>query len=507
MAFNLSQIPMAILADSYKATHFIQYPEANKMVAYGEFRAPFAGQKEDYRLVFYGIRYIVENYINRKWTMEEVRNAEKFYSTHNAGYEHFPWPKDLFEKIVTEHNGYLPLKIEALPEGSVVHIHTPVYQITAEKEYSRLVTFLETILTQVWYPSTVATLSRRAKDAIAEGFKKSVDDDKQFLLDSRLQDFGFRGCTCVEQSILGGSAHLLNFTGSDTMSASYYVQFVLNGGRPVGNSVPATEHSVMTSWHSEAEAIRNMIDNFGTGIYSIVMDSYDYTNALDTVVPSVAEEKKKKGGLLVYRPDSGNPVEVVLQGLRAAEKTFGATVNSKGYKVLNGAAVLQGDGINIVTLGEILNAALEAQYSAQNLVFGMGGGLLQKVNRDTMSFATKLSFIEYKNGEKRDVMKYPKTDAGKISLPGELRVERGEDGLARVYPKVEGETAKNELKVVYDHGPVADAFPESFDDLRKRVTEEWERAPKAFDPISPPLKAKIAAWIEQHKSKFEVSSK
>jgi len=83
-----------------------------------------------------------------------------------------------------------------------------------------------------------------------------------------------------------------------------------------------------------------MIENFGTGIFSIVMDSYDYTNALDNVVPSVAEEKKKKGGLLVYRPDSGNPVEVVLQALRAAEKTFGAVVNSKGYKVLNGAGEL-----------------------------------------------------------------------------------------------------------------------------------------------------------------------
>jgi nicotinamide phosphoribosyltransferase len=151
--------------------------------------------------------------------------------------------------------------IEALPEGTCIHARVPVYQITAEGEYSPLCTFLETLLTMVWYPTTVATLSRRARDVVEASFEKTSDGGKMSpLVESRLQDFGFRGCTSVEQSIIGGCAHLLSFNGTDTMSAAYYAQFHLNGGRPVGMSVPATEHSVMTAWRTETEAMENMIE-------------------------------------------------------------------------------------------------------------------------------------------------------------------------------------------------------------------------------------------------------
>ena len=141
-------------------------------------------------------------------------------------------------------------------------------QITAEGDYACLCTFLETILTMMWcatvcialspaawphalllarYPSCVATLSRRAKDVIEAAFEKSVDGGHQSpLVGSRLHDFGFRGCTCVEQSVIGGCAHLLNFDGSDTMSAGYYAQFMLNDGRQVAQSIPASEHRCVT---------------------------------------------------------------------------------------------------------------------------------------------------------------------------------------------------------------------------------------------------------------------
>lgn len=130
----------------------------------------------------------------------------------------------------------------------------------------------------------MATLSRRAHDIIAAAFEASADGGRQNpLLASRLHDFGFRGCTTLEQSVLGGCAHLLNFDGTDTMSAAYYAQFHLNGGRPVGMSIPATEHSVMTCWPDERTAIFNMIEHFGTGAFATVMDSYDYGAALEQV--------------------------------------------------------------------------------------------------------------------------------------------------------------------------------------------------------------------------------
>jgi len=496
-------IPLAVLTDSYKATHFLMYPPANRMVAYGEFRTTFEKDPSDQRFVFFGVRYVVEHYLYHQWTEQEVLDAERFYSTHNVGFSPYPFPKDLFMKFVRENNGYFPIKLEALPEGTVAHIHTPVYQITANGEYSRLCTFLETLLTHVWYPCSVATLSRKVKELIEISFKTSVDDDAMFLLDSRLHDFGFRGATCLEQSIIGGAAHLLNFTGSDTMSACYQAQFGWNDGKPVASSIPATEHSVMTAWPTEQGAIENMIDVFGDGIFATVMDSYDYEHALNKVVPAVAARKQAKKGLWVLRPDSGDPVDAVLQGLRAAEKTFGATMNKKGFKVLNGVAVIQGDGINKDTLRKILDAVLEAGYSAQNVAFGMGGGLLQKVNRDTMGFATKLSYIEYATGTQRDVMKLPKTDSGKVSLPGILRVKRDDSkgvGLEVVVPGNPDDSydASDLLRVVYDHRPLPNLKWDSFDTIRARVEREWHALPKIYDPVGPQLKEKIKTWIASH---------
>ena len=170
------------------------------------------------------MRYIIENYVSVQWTELDVEQAAAFYSTHNAGFTPFPFPRDLFLKFVRENRGYFPVRIESLPEGTVANVHVPVYQIFAEKEYARLITFLETILTQVWYPTTVATLSRRTKDLVDEGFRQTVDEEFEFLAAYKLHDFGLRGCTSVEQSVIGGCAHLLNFAGSDTMSACYYAQ-------------------------------------------------------------------------------------------------------------------------------------------------------------------------------------------------------------------------------------------------------------------------------------------
>jgi len=327
----------------------------------------------------------------------------------------------------------------------------------------------------------------------------------QWLLTSRLHDFGFRGCTCVEQSILGGTAHLLNFEGTDTMSAAYYAQFHLNEGKPVAESIPATEHSVMTSWTNESQAIRNMIDKFGGEgkLFACVMDSYDYTNALNKILPAIISQKTKKGGLMVLRPDSGEPAEVVLEALTAAEKVVGVTVNSKGYKVLNGIAVIQGDGVNYQSIRTIIDNYLKHGYSAQNVAFGMGGGLLQKVNRDTMSFATKLSFMRTPDGKYRDIMKKPKSDPSKISLPGILKVKRV-DGIPTVFPSSENDDDKdNLLETVWDCGPVVGHKWPTFDQIRENVKHGWATVPRLHDPISKELRQKISDWVKNFDDNYD----
>eukprot|EP00195_Chlamydomonas_chlamydogama_P007155 CAMPEP_0202896810 /NCGR_PEP_ID=MMETSP1392-20130828/5728_1 /ASSEMBLY_ACC=CAM_ASM_000868 /TAXON_ID=225041 /ORGANISM="Chlamydomonas chlamydogama, Strain SAG 11-48b" /LENGTH=503 /DNA_ID=CAMNT_0049582287 /DNA_START=382 /DNA_END=1893 /DNA_ORIENTATION=+ len=492
-------VPISVLTDSYKATHFLQYPGAKKMVAYGEFRCGYSKDTSDTRIVSYGIRYLIDNYISRQWTMEDVERASLFYQTHMApDYTPFPFPKELFQKFVKENNGYFPVVIEALLEGTCIHARVPVYQITATEEYSTLCTFLETLLTMIWYPTTVATLSRRARDVVESSFERTSEKGKSSpLVSTKLQDFGFRGCTCVEQSILGGCAHLLSFQGSDTMSAAFYAQFMLNGGRPVAQSIPATEHSVMTAWPTERAAMENMIENFGTGVFACVMDSYDYAKALSEVVPAVASKQVGKGGYMVLRPDSGDPTEAVLMGLVAADRVFGSDMNSKGYKVIRGCGVIQGDGIDIDTMRKIAGATEAAGFSAENVTYGMGGGLLQKVNRDTMSFATKLNHIIYDDGRAADIMKQPQTDTGKFSLPGVLAVKKV-NGVPTVFPKDSGEVSDEEnlLKVVYNRGPVKDLVWDDFDTVRQRVNQEWSSLPKVADNISRSLKQKIVAQMK-----------
>jgi len=255
----------------------------------------------------------------------------------------------------------------------------------------------------------------------------------------------------------------------------------------------------------------NEIEHFGKGLFACVLDSYDYQRALDEVVPAVAAAKKQNPtGYMVMRPDSGDPVEAVLAALRAGEKTFGVSVNKKGFKVINGAGCIQGDGINIHTIDRILDAVLAAGFSAQNVAFGMGGGLLQKLNRDTMSFATKLSFIQYADGTKRDVMKTPKTDTGKVSLPGAMAVVTLPSSSAPVvYPADQVPVGATPVfETVYDHRPIPGVWdkggtvPHYFDMLRERVETQWKKTPKGGNPISPQLQAKIDAILAERRKQI-----
>jgi len=186
--------------------------------------------------------------------------------------------------------------------------------------------------------------------------------------------------------------------------------------------------------------------------------------------------------------------------VRKGEQVWGCDVNGKGFKVLRGAAVIQGDGMTLKSLGTVLDAVLAAGYSAASVLFGMGGGLLQKHNRDTMSFATKLSHIVYADGTSRDIMKYPKTDKGKVSLPGELCVKRV-GGVPTVFPLGAGPASEPDmLEVIYDMKPNPNFKFEDFDTVRARAEKEWTSLPPLYNPISKELQAKIDAWVAEKKA-------
>ncbi|MEV4932165.1 hypothetical protein MRBLMA1_001807 [Sphingobium sp. LMA1-1-1.1] len=195
-----------------------------------------------------------------------------------------------------------------------------------------------------------------------------------------------------------------------------------------GFSIPAAEHSTMTSWAPEREsaAYENMLDAFGGPgkLVAVVSDSYDLDVAVAEIWGRTLRDKVlTRQGTLVVRPDSGDPIETPLRTVKTLWEKFGGTINAKGYRVLNPhVRVIQGDGMNIASITRLIDRMVEEGYAIDNIAFGMGGGLLQQVNRDTLCFAMKANALKDDDGNWRDVAKKPATDPAKGSKAGRQAV-------------------------------------------------------------------------------------
>ena len=176
------ECPLSLMADSYKGTHLLMYPEAKEMSVYGTFRTPYAGMADD-RIVVYGIKYYIKEFVSRRIGDKDIASGRAFLSKHLQPDITYKSPDGTeqwdYLSLLERNNNHFPVKIEALPEGSVIRPGIPVYIITATDENSRLCAFLETLLTMIWYPSTVATLSRHTKSVIEKAFKRSVDNETE----------------------------------------------------------------------------------------------------------------------------------------------------------------------------------------------------------------------------------------------------------------------------------------------------------------------------------------
>lgn len=409
--------------DSYKASHWVQYPKGTeKVYAYVESR----GGKFD-KSVFFGLQMWLKKYLTKPITVDDVIEAQEFWAAHGE-----PFNADGWLHIINQHGGYMPVTIRAVPEGAVVGEHNVLATIeNTDPKAWWLPSYLETqMLRALWYPTTVATVSWHCKQIIANAIAKSSDDASQ--LPFKLHDFGARGVSSHESAEIGGLAHLVNFMGTDTMEAVVAARRYYNE-QMAGFSIPAAEHSTITSWtrDGEVDAYRNMLHYFaGKGkMVAIVSDSYDIYNATQNIWgDTLKKEVLKSGATVVIRPDSGDPLTVPVEIVGSLAKTFGFSVNKKGYKILHPSVrVIQGDGINIDSLPKIIDNLLNAGYAIDNLAFGMGGGLLQHCNRDTLKFAMKTSSVKV-DGEWRDVYKDPVGDHGKMSKRGRLAltVQNGE---------------------------------------------------------------------------------
>lgn len=450
-----------LTTDSYKVSHYKQYPpETTHIYSYFESRG---GRFED--VVFLGLQYLLKEYLEGEVvTSLAIAEAEALYAAHfgspylfnRAGWEH----------ILHAHKGRLPVRIDAAPEGLPIPVRNVMMTIeNTDPACYWLTNFLETLLVQVWYGCTVATLSREIKKQIMAYLQETGDPA---LIDFKLHDFGFRGVSSVESAGLGGAAHLVNFMGTDTVAALRHIQTYYNTDKCYGFSIPAAEHSTITSWgkENEARAYENMLTAYPNGLVAVVSDSYDIYNACDALWGGVLREKVlARKGTLVVRPDSGKPPEVVLKVMEILGQKFGAETNAKGYKVLHpNIRVIQGDGVDYDSIGEILQVLKTRGWSADNIAFGMGGALLQKLDRDTQKFAFKCSSAMI-DGTARDVFKQPITDSGKHSKRGRLKLVRGADGALTT--RQEDEAGENVLQTVFENGVLTRAC--TFDEVKRNA--------------------------------------
>lgn len=434
------------LTDSYKCSHYKQYPPGTKNIySYFESRSGSTFPNT----VFFGLQYFLKEYLEGVVvTPQKIDEAEELFNLHMGGkvFNRAGW-----EHILNAHGGRLPVRIKAAPEGLVVPESNVLMTVeNTDPEAYWLTNYLETLLVQVWYPSTVASQSRAMKSALNQYLDLTGNPD---LIPFKLHDFGFRGVTCPEQAALGGAAHLVNFQGTDTVPGLVLAKKFY--GEPMaGFSIPASEHSTITSWgeNNEVDALRNMLHQYPNGLVACVSDSFDIFRACSDYWGGVLkDEVLARDGVLVVRPDSGNPPEIVVKVLGLLGEKFGTTVNSKGYKVLNPKVrVIQGDGIDAKMLMLILDSMETFGWSADNVAFGSGGGLLQKMNRDTQRFAFKCSAAVVGDVE-RDVYKRPITDSGKKSKSGRLKLCQTPDGIATLPA---GEVGTDLLETVFLDGAI-----------------------------------------------------
>lgn len=451
------------LTDSYKVTHSRQYPSGTSRVH--SFYESRGGQYP--ATTFFGLQYLLQEYLEGVVvTREHIEEAAALFAGHfgdatlfnRAGWEH----------ILNRHGGRLPLQIKAVPEGTTVPTSNVLMTVVnTDPAVPWLTNYLETLLCQVWYPTTVATQSR-AMRAILLRYLDLTGDPSQ--IDFKLHDFGFRGSTTVESAGIGGAAHLVNFKGTDTMAALRVAQ--RHYDEPMaGYSIPAAEHSTITSWgrEHEADAYANMLKAFPTGLVAVVSDSYDVFHACSELWgKQLRAEVLARDGVLVVRPDSGDPPTTVVKVLELLGEAFGFSINSKGYRVLHPKVrVIQGDGIDIFMLERILKHLAECGWSADNIAFGSGGGLLQKIDRDTCKFAFKCSAIEI-DGVWYDVMKDPVTDPGKRSKAGRLTLLLNDGVYQTVTLEVAGQLGlPRQLVTVFEDGVVHNR--QTFDQIRERA--------------------------------------
>jgi len=488
-----------LATDGYKTGHHLMYPEGTVTVY-----SNFTPRSNKYAPM--GIEEVVS--FGQQLIMIKIHNMFK--------YNFFAKPKfEVCNEIATElsmylggsydvthiealHDlQYLPIKVKALPEGTLVPMRVPVLTIVNTlPEFYWLTNFLETLISNLlWKPMTSATIAHTYKKNLRKWALKTHKENVGFV-DYQGHDFSMRGMDSLDAVVASSLGHATSFMGSDSLPCIYGGRYYYGEDGTVVVSVNATEHAVMSAGSEEDEVgtFKRLMETFPTGILSVVSDTWDLWKVITKYLPALKEEILARDGKLVIRPDSGDPVDIICgtaphtstktyeDGREAQHKgviellwdLFGGTINEQGYKVLDPhIGAIYGDSITLERAEAICERLEKKGFASTNVVLGIGSFTYQFNTRDTFGFAMKATFVEVEEAflatpestewgmrtVGKEIFKDPVTDSGlKKSAKGLLRVEEGTIGSTEertyvLFDQVswEGE-AEGALQVIYEDG-------------------------------------------------------
>ncbi len=483
-----------LLKDGYKVGHKFQYPAGTTLV-YSNLTPRKSRNAGSNEIVFFGLQYFIKEYLIRQFNeaffqrpkdsvvKAYARRMDNYLGKDSIPYQHIADLHDL---------GYLPLEIKALPEGCLVPMRVPIFTIKNTKpEFFWLTNMLETVLSAVlWKPSTSATTAFEYLRTFTRFAKETVGDDLTFI-PWQGHDFSFRGMSGIEDAVMSGAGHLLSFSGTDTIPAIDFLEQYYHADcekELIGGSVPATEHSVMCmgTQDGEIKTFERLINEvYPGGIVSIVSDTWDFWQVIMEFLPALKEQVLARNGKVVIRPDSGDPVKIIIGDAQAPVgspaykgaiecmwEAFGGTITPKGYKLLDShVGLIYGDSITTERQQAILEGLKQKGFASYNVVLGIGSYTYEYVTRDTFGFAMKATYGEV-NGVGRDIFKDPKTDDGtKKSAKGLMQVYRdpASGKLALKDQCSWEEEAQGELKPVFRDGKLLIDW--TLAEIRERVRE------------------------------------
>ena len=426
-----------LLIDFYKAVHAEMLPKGiTKSVSY--FTPRMSRVKRWDKVVMFGLQGFIKTYLIDYFNEEFFG---KSFPLIIADYERImdaTLGKGVYniDKIKKLHMlGYLPIEIVALPEGTLVPMHVPMFGITnTHPDFAWLPQALESLISaEMWHPMLAATVGYTYRQIVNEYYDLTCDDEVSRA--RALGSFDFRGEECLQSAVKAGAGWCLSFLNTATVPAIPYLEQMYNCDctkEPVAFGSPSTEHSVMCSNYAvdgdeETFLRRALTEIYPNTSFSCVCDSYDYWNVVDNILPKLRKEIMKHNGCFLVRGDSGDPVEVVTKTVFRLWEHFGGTINSKGYKVLDShVKAIYGDSITVQRCEEIYKILMENGFACSNVVLGVGSfsfqcieedGVLKPFTRDTFSSCIKATYCEI-DGKPYPIFKNPKDGGFKKSQKG-----------------------------------------------------------------------------------------